>query len=217
VTTDDALLAAAEGFADDLAALLNATVTTQAPVRALAVGPRLVVAPFAEDDVVPIPMTVRGVAGQVRLHVSYRLGWDSARRFLAVEYSQFALALAFVREPFIRFEYVRGAHAIPDAHVQVHADSGALGYMLALAGRADAPKVQTVHIPVGGKRFRPCLEDVIELAVHELGVDGHPGWEAYLDASRREWRRFQLAAAVRDDPDTAARVLAELGREEQSP
>lgn len=125
--------------------------------------------------------------------------------------AQFAISIAELREPFIRFEHVRDARSVPAAHVRVHAESGALGYMLALKGSTDAPKVQAVHIPVGGRRFRPCLEDVVEFAVVELGVDAKAGWQDALGAGREKWHRIQLAAAVRDDRETAAEVLQGLG------
>ena len=70
-----------------------------------------------------------------------------------------------------------------------------------------------IHFPLGGARFRPCLEDVIELVIHEFGVDAQPGWEECVASDRIAWRHIQLAAAVRDDPDTARRTLEALDKE----
>ncbi|WP_164918846.1 hypothetical protein [Actinomyces oricola] len=41
-------------------------------------------------------------------------------------------------------------------------------------------------------------------------MDVQPGWEECVESGRIEWRRIQLAAAVRDDPDTARRTLEAL-------
>jgi hypothetical protein len=37
-----------------------------------------------------------------------------------------------------------------------------------------------LHFPVGGSRFRPSLEDVLDMLVRELGVDHEPGWRDAL-------------------------------------
>jgi hypothetical protein len=39
-----------------------------------------------------------------------------------------------------------------------------------------AAELGRLHFPVGGKRFRPCLEDVIEMLVVERFVWGRDGW-----------------------------------------
>jgi hypothetical protein len=41
----------------------------------------------------------------------------------------------------------------------------------ALANNHSVPAMRELHFPVGGPRFRPCLEDVLEMLVVELGVD----------------------------------------------
>ena len=48
------------------------------------------------------------------------------------------------------------------------------------------------------------------MLVDEFGVDTVQGAMEALAAGREKWRVKQLAAAVRDSPETAARVLAEL-------
>ena len=73
---------------------------------------------------------------------------------------------------------------MPAAHIHVHAHRDGLSHALGKTGsktkrgkaRAEArevPRMADLHFPVGGHRFRPCLEDVLEMLVTELGVD-HP-------------------------------------------
>jgi hypothetical protein len=70
-----------------------------------------------------------------------------------------------------------------------------------------------LHFPVGGSRFRPSLEDVLDMLVRELGVDHEPGWRDALATGRERWRRMQIRAVVRDAPGEAIAVLEKLGYE----
>jgi hypothetical protein len=72
-----------------------------------------------------------------------------------------------------------------------------------------------LHFPVGGSRFRPSLEDVLDMLVRELGVDHQPEWRDALAAGRERWRRVQTAAVVRDAPREAIAALAALGYDVQ--
>lgn len=73
-----------------------------------------------------------------------------------------------------------------------------------------------LHFPLGGARFRPCLEDLLEFVIREFGIDTVPGWEDVISVGRISWRHIQLVAAVRDDPDTARIALSELGENAQA-
>ena len=55
--------------------------------------------------------------------------------------------------------------------------------------------------------MRPCLEDLLQLLVEEFRFDAMPGALQAIEDGRVKWRRRQLAAMVRDDPEEAARVL----------
>jgi hypothetical protein len=67
-----------------------------------------------------------------------------------------------------------------------------------------------IHLPVGGRRFRPALEDVLEALIDERIVSGSPIWRDVLNESRDEFRRRQLKAAIRREPDVAAAALRAL-------
>jgi hypothetical protein len=77
--------------------------------------------------------------------------------------------------------------------------------------------LSSLHIPVGGERYRPCLEDLLHFLVQECGVDRRDDWLAVVERGREKWRRRQLASAVRDAPAYAATVLEELGWAVQPP
>ncbi|WFE51556.1 hypothetical protein [Micromonospora sp. WMMD1155] len=66
------------------------------------------------------------------------------------------------------------------------------------------------HFPLGGHRFRPCVEDVLQAVVEEFCVDAVEGWRSAVGEGREQWRKLQLLAAVRDAPGIAARALEEL-------
>jgi hypothetical protein len=44
----------------------------------------------------------------------------------------------------------------------------------------------------------------------EFGIDTAKDWQKVVHEGRQRWRLIQLAAAVRDCPEEAARVLREL-------
>lgn len=71
--------------------------------------------------------------------------------------------------------------------------------------------MSALHIPVGGARFRPCVEDVIQFLIEECRLDAVPDYGQVLAAGRARWRRTQTKAVVRDFPDEAAGTLRDLG------
>lgn len=115
------------------------------------------------------------------------------------------------RTPVLRFEYIRQANRAPAAHVQVHAHRGALSLLLAQANHHKAHDMSALHIPVGGARFRPCIEDVIQMLAEEFGFDTLGTWRQAVAEGRESWRRKQVRAVVRDWQSEAADVLGSLG------
>lgn len=93
----------------------------------------------------------------------------------------------------------------------MHAKRAALAALLVRNKPDHSGDLAKVHLPVGGARMRPCLEDFLQLLIGELGFDAEPSAQSVIDAGRVRWRRRQLAAMVRDDAEEAARVLQELG------
>ena len=149
------------------------------------------------------------------LIVRYELGSDSSENFLAVVSSKFELRVA--TSPGIRFEYERGNTSAPCAHIHYSGVAGLLSpaLMQNFQGKSGNPRkkgrLDELHLPVGGKRFRPSLEDFLYFVISECGFRGKPGWEQELLRRRRNWLMAQAAAATRDFPEAAAKTLRELG------
>jgi hypothetical protein len=165
------------------------------------------------------------------LTVEYRCTMDGAGKYLTIDESSVKVfpAAEDATDALLRYEYVRSQHEhLPAAHLHVHGQHPDLEEALGAAGtgtrsgkgvqrdakRGRRPSLRSLHFPVGGHRFRPCLEDVLSMLIEEFGVrpSGSRGEsKAALASGRREWRLQQTAAAVRDAPAEAARVLRDLG------
>lgn len=73
-------------------------------------------------------------------------------------------------------------------------------------------KLEKLHVPVGGRRFRPSLEGFIELLRQEkLLPKVKSGWRKVLEDTRGDWEARQVRAAVRRSPDHAADQLRQMG------
>jgi hypothetical protein len=223
---DDDLATVAERFAEDLRSTLRGVVTGD-DVGTFRVRPtatpwsRLLVEQRPADG---LPLAVDGVV-VLRLRASFDCGWDHTGRFLAVRRSTIAAVAEGTEEPLFRYDYDAGSDDnIPAAHLNVHSHRDELVFAMMAAGhrlrgrartsavrRGRVPRVSTLHFPLGGHRFRPSFEDVLEMLVREFGLDTRPGWRAAVCAGRTRWRAVQLRAAVRDDPAGAAEALVDLG------
>jgi hypothetical protein len=87
------------------------------------------------------------------------------------------------------------------------------GRGIPLGLRAGPSRGYALHLPVGGKRFRPCLEDLVEMLIVEELTVGRPGWQEAIEEHRSRFRRIQLMAAVRDDPEATREELSRLNDE----
>lgn len=168
-----------------------------------------------------VPLRAVGQAPQAtplaRLDVSVSCCLGSSGTYLAVANSKYALVAELDRTPIIRFEYDRDAEKKPGAHIQVHAERGALTHLLSRNGVANPHNMASLHLPVGGDRFRPSLEDVVEFLVVECGYESRPGWNSAVQRGRADYRKYQLASAIRDNPSEAVRSLRRLGYAIESP
>ncbi len=161
-----------------------------------------------------VPLTLGLHEAHAFLLVAYYMQMDAEGEYPAVTKSQYGLYLDEDRtEMLVHWDYERNPnHPYPAAHVQVNGDAP---HWHTLCHRArerlgrDCPErdLRDAHLPVGGRRFRPSLEDVIEFLVVEDLVEARPDWEAVLGAHRDIWEERQLRAAVRRHPadrDSAA-------------
>jgi hypothetical protein len=109
-----------------------------------------------------------------------------------------------------RLDYRDDMNAAPAAHWQVHAERGAISSLLTLAGHDKPHQLSALHLPVGGARMRPCLEDFLQFLIAECHIDAVPDWGTAIAEGRERWRRRQIATLVRDVPDEAVRILRQL-------
>lgn len=96
--------------------------------------------------------------------------------------------------------------ARPSPFLMMHADDGRPKER---RRKDDVAALRRIHFPVGGPRFRPCIE--------EFGVETAPGYAAAIHKGREDWRRIQIRTVVRDSPEDAADALRELGYTVETP
>jgi hypothetical protein len=228
-TECDPLLSKAQSFAQELSTTIAAFTGKDCEFAALVIDDLVEI---AEPTGHGVALTVDGVP-HLSLVVEMKCKWDSAGLYLAVEGSTFGVypGTRTNKEPLFRYDYVREPQApIPCAHLQVHAHRDAFTHALSSAGRnsrrgqrmgkrtpSEHPQLSDFHFPLGGPRFRPCVEDVLAALQDEFGLDTGDGWKDALANGRARWRRQQVGAAVRDAPGEAIRVLRELGYQVAGP
>jgi hypothetical protein len=165
----------AREFAESVQNVLNATICT---------GIRIGVVSSADTKLVSIGYGVTGICdtpalfpvslGRKKprcwLKVGYQLSLDTSGRFLTVAVSAFEVyAATGAQVPLCRFDYERGkSGGYPEAHIQVHGESGALA---AWTGVPNTRELERLHLPMGGRRYRVTLEDVIEFLITEKLAD----------------------------------------------
>lgn len=228
MTAGDRLAELAAHFAEDIADLLNRTIT-----RDLRIGVRLdegasllaslyLVEPYAsakESVAMLFPMSVAEERedrerAPLWLKLQFSCELDPEGEHLAVRSSVFGLCIkpgtGFCP---LRVEYDRHKDHKQAAHIQIHGESAGLGWAYAQVGRPPM-NLEKLHIPVGGRRFRPTIEDFIEFLDQEsLLPQAHPGWLEVVAASRTNWEERQVRATVRRAPEIAAAQLRLEGYE----
>ncbi len=153
------------------------------------------------------------------LQLSYLLEIHADSGFLRVVNSTFKLYLNGRNRPLLTADF-RDEHAktVPVSHLNFHIADPELEAAIKATGRRGRRRREKreansgeLHFPTGGRRFRPALEDLLEFALHELGVDVLDGAATAIGEHRQVWRRRQLAAAVSDDPFVAKAELERMG------
>lgn len=205
----------AKSFADELSATLNGTVTD---------GIRLVVVMAASGQAVigyrlnksdlygaDIDLTLSLSPARLRLRLHHTLVLDESNQHLTTDKSTYTLVTADDDVAVLTYDYVRDPpNKYPEAHLHIDGDAPGLQRLLSLSGRAKKRPV-ALHLPVGGRRYRPSLEDLIEFCILEDLVTPRPDWQSALEASRDRFHTQQLRAAVRRKPDESASVLRDIG------
>ena len=107
------------------------------------------------------------------------------------------------RLPIFHYDYNRvRTSETPGAHTNISgSNDAATRIMLSCGGglrgksrrkeyinKGSFPTFSTLHFPVGGDRFRPGLEDVLQMAIYEFHIDATNEWQHHIEASREEYR-----------------------------
>lgn len=199
------------GFTEEMKALLNCTIASHVQIKAVALqmgDDRLFMLGHLLDKRTLIahrfPLRPRAPKSELWMDVSFQLRLDAEREHLMVQQSFVGVfGSKDAKHGLFHYDYERDkADGYPDAHLQVDASSEFFGTLN--DPRCDSGRpLAALHFPVGGRRFRPCLEDIIEFLAVERIVQARDGYEKILDAGRERFRKNQLRAAMRRDPDTA--------------
>jgi hypothetical protein len=151
------------------------------------------------------------------LSLQYQCVLDASGRFLKTEASAFGLYLVEDRQPLARLEYTHINTTAPTAHWQFHGEREAFAGLLREAQETgarsarDPSRLSALHFPLGGERWRPCLEDFLQFLIVECGVDKNERWREAIEGGRELWRRLQMRALVRDLQVEAADILQQHG------
>jgi hypothetical protein len=217
-------------FAEDLTARIAKIIPTDQNMSAVLPsgneGSRVIVAAYRGGREALFPLSIDGVH---RLDLSVKLNccWDRNNAHLAVDESWVHVIPGGDKVPLFRYEYLRhGVGSVPAAHLHIHAHRDEFAHVLIAGEKGKArqrwragkpPRLAEFHFPLGGHRFRPCIEDLLNAVVIEFGVDHVPGWENAVREGRDQWRRIQLRAAIRDVPSESVDALRALGYDVKLP
>jgi hypothetical protein len=207
----------AEDFAGQINGLLLATVTGAVHLEAfqadldqtlLVVGNQVDLGGHDQSNIAklngrPFPVTGLDVA---TLSATWVFVPSSSGSWLKSWSSSFILNVDGT--PFVRLEVdpFKPEGSWLQAHIQVTAESRLLGYLRGFQ-KQKRTRLHQLHLPVGGFRFRPGMEDFLEFAIDEELIPGKDGWRDALEPTRTEFRRKQFMAMVADHPEWASEGL----------
>lgn len=185
--------------------LLTKTVCSHAQVRAAVLPPNpegrafVVGHRVSKAELLPqrLPLRTDNKAPSLWLDVSFRLQMDPEDQYMTVRSSFFGVFPSGEgRDALFHYDYERDKRDnYPDAHLQVAGQDTKMAELL--PGKAAIK----LHFPVGGKRFRPSLEDVIEFLIREGLTEGKDGSQEVINAGRERFQTKQLRAAMRRNKD----------------
>jgi hypothetical protein len=206
-------------FAKEIQTLLNCTIASHVQIKAVALSKgddRLFILGHLlnKGTLTAQRFRLKPRAPKVELwmDVSFQLRLDAEREHLMVQQSFFGVFGAQdAKHGLFHYDYERDkADGYPDAHLQVYGESELFSTLN--DPREDPGRsLAQLHFPVGGKRFRPCLEDIIEFLIVERLVEARDGYEKVLEAGREGFRRNQLMAAMRRDPGAVEKFVEQYG------
>lgn len=201
-------------FAQDITDLLNGTITNGIRLRATAdeISTSIVGYQISKHNPLSesIPLTLSKSPARFYLNVIYTLTLDNTNQWLTAQKSTYTLQQKAVESAIFTYDYTRGVNEFPEAHLHVYGKAEQLQQALNISDRK-RDKPRDFHLPVGNRRFRPCVEDIIEFCVLEKLVKPRHDWQNVLNKSRDAYFQRQLKAAVKCYPETAAQALRAAG------
>jgi hypothetical protein len=223
----------AGAFADDLTGTLSAVFDIDGASFQAETGPRQSSRVVVRSEPRPLILKIDG-RDALELAVRFLCRWDREGTYLAVDSSTWSVLAHKIGDPLLRYEFESEprSRTVPSAHLQVHAHRDEILYQLVRAekgkprsrsrrvtgeSRGAVPRLCNLHLPLGGPRMRPCLEDLYTFLITEFSVDAKRGYLEVLERKRAEWRRLQIGVCVRDAAEVAASVLRDLGYSVSSP
>ena len=187
-----------EEFGQETAELLLATLPglPDPPVQILRRENRSLIGPLGSK---PLPLYANGKhLGDMKISIACEL--DSVGQYLAVQESTFNLVAVLDRAPVLRIYYRRETRCGRPLTCTFTA-TAAHCLLLSQAGHDSPHDMSSLHLPLGGNRFRPCLEDFTQFLICECRFYAQPGWQKHVEAGRERWRCRLAAAVVRDVPE----------------
>jgi hypothetical protein len=208
--------AQASRFASTLSDLLNGTITTGIRIRSVLadrgtygwvgyeIGPQDPVGQL-------IPVKPGKGPPSCWLYVNMTLTLDPEVRQLIAKSSRMgAYCHNNVESMIVHYDFDREpGNDYVQPHVQVAGASQPIAELCERHGLTTP--LERFHFPVGGKRYRPTVEDLVEFVVIERIAKPRAGWRDVVQRHRDQWERIQLKSVVRRDPETAATELRRKG------
>ena len=170
-----------------------------------------------------VPLTLDQKQASIFLLVTNMLVADGSREgWLTVDRATYTLQASPTpgSDVLCSYDYARNVNnGYPEAHLHVYSPrSEPFARVMEAANRSRDPQ-DALHFAVGGAhndnggiRYRPILEDVIEMLVQERLVRARDNWRTVVDAGRRQFYEKQLRAEIHRNPAIARDAVAGLDR-----
>jgi len=165
-----------------------------------------------------LPRECDGESTPLELGINFTVEMDNRNEYMQVCTSAFGLWIDVTHgerkaKPIVRVEYDR--HPIKreraSAHVHLHANSPELAWAYGSCGQT-APNLHDLHFPVGGRRFRPSIEEFL-LFLHRENIftNYKACWKQEVLKSLEVWEERQARATARQFPEEVKKELERLG------
>ena len=207
----DLLQSGARKFAQELAHMLNSTVTDgitlsvvqlyAGSVRQFAIGYELSKSNPYRPSLIPLTVTKRDAL--LYLYAFHVVRLDADQKSLTDWKSNYAVQVGKSADTgtLFAYDYARDqANQYPRAHFHISADMTPQ-YAEALKD-TERTEIRDLHFPVGGYpepgssvRYRPILEDIVEMLILEKMVKHKDDWEAAVREGRERFYTAQRGSA----------------------